>query len=322
MRGHQRALRLPICLTVLLLLVCFWGISRDLEYFAQSKLPTQSAELIAKDASWGNTEGPTVDSKGTLFFTSRGSYKGIMSWTPKEGARQYLAVATKEGPGGLWVDDHDNIFLTATGERKIMKVSPDKKVTVVAENFEADPSITKGPNDLIVAKNGTLYFTDPNGYYGDAPNGTIYRVARDGKTSVFNADITGPNGIVLNANERILYVSHNVSKTTCKIEQWPLNKDGSAGERTTLATIENCAADGMAVDKQGAIWLTCYGFGTAYRVSGTGEILATITTDQKALTNCRFGRRSDRHMLYLTSSDMERVTGYIYRAKVGVPGLR
>jgi gluconolactonase len=124
-----------------------------------------------------------------------------------------------------------------------MKVSPDKKVTVVAENFEADQSITKGPNDLIMAKNGTLYFTDPNGYYGDAPNG---------KTSVFNADITGPNSIVLSANERILYVSHNVSKTTSKIEQWSLKKDGSAGERTTLATVENCAADGMAVDKQGA----------------------------------------------------------------------
>ena len=127
---------------------------------------------------------------------------------------------------------------------------------------------------------------------------------------------------MLSANERILYVSHNVSKTTSKIEQWSLNKDGSAGERTTLATVENCVADGMAVDKQGAIWLTCYSFGTAYRVSAAGKILETITTDQKGSTNCRFGRRSDRHMLYLTSSDMERVTGYIYRAKVGVPGLR
>jgi gluconolactonase len=322
MRDVQRVLRLPVCLSVLSLLICFWLRSRELEYFAQAKLPTQSAKLIAKDASWGNTEGPTVDSKGTLFFTSRGSYKGIVSWTPKEGARQYLAVATKEGPGGLWVDDHDNIFLTATGERKIMKVSPDKKVSVVTENFETDPSITKGPNDLIMAKNGTLYFTDPNGFYGDAPNGTVYRVAPDGKTSVFNADIAGPNGIVLSADERILYVSHNVSRTTSKIEQWPLNKDGSARERTTLATVENCVADGMAVDKQGGIWLTCYGFGTAYRVSAMGKILETITTDQKALTNCRFGRRSDRIMLYLTSSDMERVTGYIYRAKVGVPGLR
>jgi hypothetical protein len=109
-----------------LLLVCLRIISRDPEYFAQAKMPTQSAEQIAKDASWGNTEGPTVDSKGTLYFTSRGTFKGIVSWTPKEGARQYLAVATKEGPGGLWAMITTTSF-TATGERKIMKVSPDKR---------------------------------------------------------------------------------------------------------------------------------------------------------------------------------------------------
>src|SRR6266542_5511904 len=116
-----------------------------------------TASLVASDKSWGNTEGPAVDSKGTLYFTSRGTFKGIAAWSEKEGARQYLAVATKEGPGGLWIDDSDNIFLTATGERKILKVSPDKKVSVVAENFEANPSLSKGPNDLVVAKTGTVY---------------------------------------------------------------------------------------------------------------------------------------------------------------------
>jgi sugar lactone lactonase YvrE len=320
MRDTHQKLIFPIGLVVLLVLLRVGIIGR--ECFSQSKLPTTSGELIVKDASWGNTEGPAVDSEGTLYFTSRGTFKGIVEWTPRKGAQQYLAVATKEGPGGLWIDKDDNIFLTATGERKILKVSPDKKVTVMAENFEGDPSATKGPNDLIVTSKGTIYFTDPNGFYGDAPNGTIYRVGSDRKTEVFDAGITGPNGIVLSADEKTLFVSHNVSKSTSKIEQWLLNKDGSAGPRKTLATVENCVADGMAVDKEGALWLTCYGFGTAYRVSPAGKILEMIITEQKAITNCRFGRLSDNHTLYLTSSDMERVTGYIYRAKVGVPGLR
>jgi sugar lactone lactonase YvrE len=103
--------------------------------------PLTATQLIASDGSWGNTEGPAVDSKGTLYFTSRGTFKGIVAWTEKSGARSYLPVATKEGPGGLWIDDADNIFLTATGERKLLKVSPDKKVSVVAENFEANPSL-------------------------------------------------------------------------------------------------------------------------------------------------------------------------------------
>jgi sugar lactone lactonase YvrE len=284
--------------------------------------PVTAAQLIASDGSWGNTEGPAVDLKGTLYFTSRGTFKGIIAWTEKSGARSYLAVATKEGPGGLWIDDADNIFLTATGERKILKVSPDKKVSVVAENFEANPSLSKGPNDLVVASNGTVYFTDPNGYYGDAPNGTIYRVAPDGKTTVFSDAITGPNGIVLSADEKTLYVSHNISKSTSKIERWTLKNDGSAGAMSELVTCDNCVADGMALDRQGHIWLTCYSFGRAYRVSPQGKIVQSITTEQKALTNCVFGRGADNKSLYLTSSDMDRVTGYVYRANLAVPGLR
>src|SRR4051794_21350017 len=98
--------------------------------------------------------------------------------------------------------------------------------------------------------------------------------------------------------------------------------DGSAGSMSRHALVQDCVADGMAVDRDGAIWLTCYSFGAAYRVAPDGQITHKVTTGQKALTNAKFGRGSDNTSLYLTSSDMERVTGYIYRATVPVPGPR
>ncbi len=162
----------------------------------------------------------------------------------------------------------------------------------------------------------------PNGYFGDSPNGTVYFTTPEGKTAVFSDAVTGPNGIVLGADQKTLYVSHNISKDSSKIVGWALNEDGSAGAMTERAAINDCVADGMAVDREDAIWLTCYSFGTAYRVTTDGKISDTITTEQKALTNAVFGRGKDNHTLYLTSSDMERVTGYIYRATVPVPGLR
>jgi len=282
-----------------------------------------TAELVASDPSWGNTEGPAVDSNGNLYFTSRGTYKGIVSWNAADGPQQYAAVATMAGPGGLWIDESDNIFLTATLERQILKLAPDKSVSVVAEDFEVlSPEISTGPNDLVVAKDGTVYFTVPNGYRGEAPNGTIYRTAPDGATSVFSDEITGPNGIILSADDKTLYVAHNISESAAKIERWPLNEDGSAGTIAEVATVGECVGDGMAVDQQDGIWVTCYGFGTAYRVTPDGEFTDKITTEQKALTNAVFGRGADNTTLYLSSSDMERVTGYIYRATVTVPGLR
>jgi len=277
------------------------------------------AELIASDASWGNTEGPALDSKGNLYFTSRGTYKGVVKWNAKDGASKYLDIATKAGPGGLWIDDADVLYATATDERQILKVTPDKKVSVIAKDFEKDPKTSKGANDLVVAKDGTIYFTSPNGYDGSSPNGTIYKIGTDGKTSVFSEEITGPNGIILSGDQQTLYVAHNTAPNTSKIEMWPLS---AAGKRQELITIEGCQADGMDVDKEGALWLTCYSFGTAYRITKEGKITHKITTEQKALTNCKFGRGADSNTLYLSSSDMARVSGYVYKATVPVGGLR
>lgn len=283
--------------------------------------PKIEAQLVASDPSWGNTEGPALDSKNNLYFTSRGTWRGIIRWNKEEGAKRYAPVAAKAGPGGLWIDKADNIFLTATDEREVWKLSPAKRVTVVAKKFEDDPKTAKGPNDIVVAGNGTVYFTDPNGYYGDSPNGTVYRIDPKGKTTVFSKEITGPNGIILSLDEQTLYVSHNVAKETSKIASWPLNPDGTAGAIKEISTIPNCVADGMAIDSEGALWLTCYSFGNAYRITpADGKITATVTTDQKALTNAKFGRGADTHSLYLTSSDMDRKTGYVYRAEVPVAG--
>lgn len=280
------------------------------------------AEQIASDASWGNTEGAALDSANNLYFCSRGTWKGIVRWKKDGGAERYLAVATKAGPGGLWIDNSDNIFLTATDEREIQKVTPKKQVTTIARGFEKDKKTAKGPNDLVVAKNGTIYFTDPNGYYGDSPNGTVYRIDTAGRTTVFSDAITGPNGIILSLDEKTLYVAHNVAKASSRITKWALNDDGSAGAMSQHAAVEDCVADGMAVDRDGAIWLTCYSFGAAYRFTPDGKVTHKITTAQKALTNAKFGRGADSSSLYLTSSDMDRVTGYIYRAQVPVPGPR
>ena len=89
-----------------------------------------------------------------------------------------------------------------------------------------------------------------------------------------------------------------------------------------LDHVPDCVADGMDIDRDGNVWLTCYSFGTAYLVNPGGKVIQTITTAQKAMTNCFFARGADRNTLYLTSSDMERVTGYIYRAKLPVAGFR
>lgn len=285
-------------------------------------IPTAEAELVASDGSWGNTEGPAVDSSGALYFTSRGTYKGIVKWTEQDGPVEHAAVATLAGPGGLWVDDNDNIYLTATDEREIQILSPDGKTTTIAKGFEADPETAKGPNDITVSRSGNVYFTDPNGYYGESEPGTVYRIDPEGEVSVFDDTVVGPNGIVLSEDDRTLFVANNVGETQSNLVSWTLDENGAAaGPKEVVAELEPCVADGMAVDVEGRVWVTCYSFGTAHLIDpGSGKIAERVTTEQKALTNAVFGRGADANSLYLTSSDMDRVTGYIYRAEVDTPG--
>lgn len=323
MLGLRLSSRSALTAAVVLLAACSSPEPERPAAEAAPSVPTQAAELIATDGSWGNTEGPAVDSTGALYFTSRGTFKGIVRWTPAGGPTQYAPVATGAGPGGLWIDGADNIYLTATNEREVQKLAPDGTLTTLAQGFEADPATATGPNDITVSQAGVVYFTDPNGYRGESAPGTVYRIDAAGSVSVFDDSVVGPNGIVLSADDRTLYVAHNVSESGSELIRWPLAEDGSAaGPKEVVAKLEPCVADGMAVDANGHVWLTCYSYGTAHRIDpATGEVLERVTTEQKALTNAAFGRNDDAHSLYLSSSDMDRVTGYVYRATVESPGV-
>lgn len=287
------------------------------------EIPVAEAELIASSADWGNTEGPAVDSSGALYFTARRTYKGIIRWTEAGGPEQYAAVATMAGPGGLWIDAADNIYLTATDEREVQKLAPNGDITTIAKGFEADPATAKGPNDITVSDAGVVYFTDPNGYQGEAAPGTVYWINAAGETQVFDDTVVGPNGIVLSADDSTLYVAHNVGESSSQLVSWPLAADGSAaGPKKVLASFSPCIADGMAVNADGRVWVTCYSYGMAHLIDpGTGEIVERISTEEKGLTNAAFGRGADANTLYLTGSDLERETGYVYRAKVASQGV-
>ena len=315
---------LSTLLAALLLAACSSPAPEEPAAEAPPEIPVSQAELIASGDSWGNTEGPAVDSSGALFFTSRGTYKGIVKWTAEGGAQEYAAVATGAGPGGLWIDGQDNIYLTATNEREVQVLSPSGDVKTIAKGFEADPETATGPNDITVSASGIVYFTDPNGYYGESAPGTVYMINAAGATSVFDDTVVGPNGIVLSADDRTLYVAHNTAQDQSQLVSWPLAEDGvAAGDKKVIAQFGPCVADGMAVDVEGRVWVTCYSTGTAHLIDpATGEIVERVTTEQKALTNAVFGRGADNHSLYLSSSDMDRSSGYIYRATVSTPGTR
>ena len=62
---------------------------------------------------------------------------------------------------GLCFDGHGDLWACADGKNELWRIDPQGKATVVLKNFEG--KLFNGPNDVWVRPDGGLYFTDP--YY-------------------------------------------------------------------------------------------------------------------------------------------------------------
>ena len=92
-------------------------------------------------------------------------------------------------------------------------------VTVLADRYEGKR--LNSPNDLVVKRNGDVYFTDPPGFERNFPadakdipkteldfNG-VYRISTDGKLTLLTKDIPYPNGIAFSPDEKKMYVCNS-----------------------------------------------------------------------------------------------------------------
>jgi gluconolactonase len=168
------------------------------------------------------TEGPLWRPDGTLWFSDvQGNV--VCSVTP---AGQVKVVIQNSGglsnappdafigSNGMAQAPDGSVWMVQHGARQIVRVAPDRTLTPVVSRFEGKRF--NSPNDLVFAKDGALYFTDPP--YGlakqdDDPakelafNG-VYRFA-NGRVQAVVRDLNRPNGLAFSPDGRILYVNNS-----------------------------------------------------------------------------------------------------------------
>src|SRR5215213_381920 len=104
---------------------------------------------------------------------------------------------------------------------------------------ECDGKALRGPNDLTLdTKNGGFYFSDPGGST-ETPIGTIHYVDRAGKTHLLDDGLQFPNGIVLAADGKKLYLAE--SKKNC-VHVYDVTAPGKFGPRKKFADLPTKAA--------------------------------------------------------------------------------
>lgn len=285
--------------------------------------PGTQIEVLASGFNW--SEGPVWRDGGVVF--SDVPENTVFGWKEGDTAAKVvlkpsgsLSDPTGQGSNGLAVDAKGNLILCQHGERRVARLEKDGSFTALADRF--DGKRFNSPNDLVIAKIGTIYFTDPP--YGlkktgkpELPFHGIYSVSPGGKVSLLVEDVRFPNGIALSPDEKTLYVAVSDPQNT-RVMAYDLQADGSAKNGRVFFLAQPLKSperkggcDGMKVDTNGNIWTT--GPGGVLVISKDGKHLGTILTGQ-ATANCAFGGE-DRGTLYITA-DM-----FLLRVKTLAKGL-
>jgi gluconolactonase len=199
---------------------------------------------------------------------------------------------------GMFFDTKGNLFSCADEHNEIWKIRPDKSVKVIVKNFEG--KLFNGPNDLWVAPDGSIFFTDPfykrpwwnhsempqekQCVYYLSPDRNILKVVAD--------DLRQPNGIVGTPDGIALYVADIGSNRTWS---YKINPDGNLTDKRLFCEL---GSDGMTIDLDGNLYLTGNGV-TVFDKSGMK--MGNIPLPENWTANVCFGGK-DRKTLFITAS--------------------
>jgi len=183
---------------------------------------------------------------------------------------------------GLYPYKNGNLIVCdMMGHRVVEMTTNGQVVRVLADTFEGKP--IDGPNDIVTDSKGGFYFTDPQFTMEQEkfqPGRAVYYVSSQGdiKRITEPNDFAMPNGIVLSPDGNILYINNTYDKESWYPVQsdkdnyiwaYDVEDDGTIKNGRKFAHVllvgdvldrkgRSSGADGMAIDKEGNIYVATY----------------------------------------------------------------
>jgi gluconolactonase len=233
---------------------------------------------------------------------------------------------------GLAFDAQGRLHACEGGDKRVTRTELDGTITVLADRFEGKRF--NSPNDLFLAKDGSIYFTDPR--YGDRSGMEIldadgrgiegvYRIAPDGSiTQVLTHEVDRPNGIGITAEGKYLIVADNMNSGlndgvggNRKLWRFDMKSDGSVDLESGKLLFDwgtDRGPDGIAMGPDGNIYATA-GFNFPNPPAETagkhkagvyvinpesGDLVNFYAVPEDMITNCTFGG-PDGKTLFITA---------------------
>ena len=231
----------------------------------------------------------------------------ILRWS------QALGITTFREPSsfsnGNTRDREGRLVTCEHGTRRVTRTEHDGAITVIADRYEGRR--LNSPNDVVVASDGTIWFTDPHYGIGSDYEGmraeqelpcNVYRVdPLSGAVRAVLTDFNCPNGLAFSPDERRLYVADTgrmFSDDPRHIRAFDVGTDWSLSGGDVFHVIAPGCADGMRVDAAGNLWSSA-GDGV-HCLAPDGRRLGRILVPETVSNICFGGRHG--HRLFITAT--------------------
>ena len=250
-------------------------------------------------------EGPVWSKEGGyLLFSDVPASKVLKIDT--EGIKTFRTPSGKTN--GNTIDPQGRVLSCESEGRRVVRQDKKGNWEVLADKWEGKR--LNAPNDIVVRKDGHIYFTDPAfgnqadtrelDFYG------IYHIPPKGPMELVAKPKGRPNGLAFSPKGNLLYVANTDDRN---IVVYDVDKNGrTSNERVLLSNIDG-PPDGIRVDEKGNLWITCRGVAV---YTAEGKFLHMIEMPETP-ANCAFGE-GDMETLYVTARTS------LYRIRVGVKG--
>jgi gluconolactonase len=259
---------------------------------------THSVELVAETDAH---EGPVyaADEDALYFTTVRRDVVAIRRLALAEGGISFVR-ADANMANGMTLDLEGRLVVCEQGTldtpariTRLDRASGEVE-TVVQADFNS-------PNDVVVKRDGTIWFTDPSyGYLqGFRPEPKVgdhvYRYdPESGDLSVVADGLDKPNGIAFSPDERVLYVADNGAPH--ELLAFDVRTGGNLTSRRRLAVSTPEHPDGLRTDSRGRIYAS-YAGGVQV-LDPSGDLLGEI--ELPGAVNFAFGGPHE-NVLYITA---------------------
>lgn len=225
-------------------------------------------------------------------------------------------------PSGLGFLPDGTPLIVSMQDRRLLRLDGG----TLACHADLAPLVGEKPNDMVVDRQGRAYV----GNFGydieaDAPfrPANLVLVEPTGEARLVADDLAFPNGTVILGGGETLVVAE--SDRAC-LTAFDIAADGSLSNRRRYADLGDQMPDGICLDREGGIWVSCFSQDVYLRVLEGGEVTDRVPVPGRRAVACQLGGSDGRTLFCLTcTASWEEICAggaraQVEVARVAVPG--